>query len=205
MSDFLVSVPVDVIKPSPENTLIYRPVSTDDPEIQALADSIGEHGLREPLVVTRDGYIISGHRRFTACQLLGMEQIPCRVQDIDRSDPRFETMLREFNRQRVKSFAEVAREAVIDIDPDRAYRALIEHRTAQSRVDGEFIAIKGEKTRNAISAAKEPMLVAVRRIVESLSGYWPLSDRSIHYELLNDPPLRHASKPESRYSNCRAD
>jgi hypothetical protein len=191
------------IQPSPENELIYRPVSPHDPGIQELAQSIRKHGLKEPIVLSRDRYIISGHRRFAACQLLGMQKIRCRVEDIDRNDPRFETMLREFNRQRVKSFAEVAREAVIDIEPGRAYESLIEHRKANSRVNGEFIAIKGEKSRNAISPAKSPMLLAIKEIVSGMRPYWPLSDRTIHYELLNVHPLRHASKPDSRYMNNR--
>src|SRR5262249_38133657 len=55
--------------------------------------------------------------------------------------------------------------------------------------------------RKRISLAKRPMLLAVIRIVEAHRNYWPLSDRSIHYDLLNDPPLRHAGKPDSRYRN----
>jgi hypothetical protein len=31
----------------------------------------------------------------------------------------------------------------------------------------------------------------------------PLSDRAIHYALLNDPPLKHASKPKSVYDNTK--
>src|SRR5207249_2372016 len=31
--------------------------------------------------------------------------------------------------------------------------------------------------------------------------FWPLTDRRIHYALLNDPPLIHAKKPGSRYRN----
>jgi hypothetical protein len=45
------------------------------------------------------------------------------------------------------------------------------------------------------------MLNAVIEILEEQRDYWPLSDRTIHYYLLNDPPLRHASKPNSRYRN----
>jgi hypothetical protein len=47
------------------------------------------------------------------------------------------------------------------------------------------------------------MLEAVKRIIGEQHEYWPLSDRSIHYELLSDPPLRHTSKPNSRYQNNR--
>ena len=38
-------------------------------------------------------------------------------------------------------------------------------------------------------------------MLEERREFWPLSDRQIHYALLNDPPLIHASKPNSRYIN----
>jgi hypothetical protein len=38
-------------------------------------------------------------------------------------------------------------------------------------------------------------------VIEELKDFWPLTLRQIHYQLLNDPPLRHASKPDSRYRN----
>jgi hypothetical protein len=194
--------PIDSIYPSPENELIYRPVSPDDPEILELARSIETHGLQQPLTVTRDGYIISGHRRYAALRLLGVREVPCHVnEDVSRFDPNFEALLRENNRQRVKSLAEVIREQTIDIDPDVAYSALVVHRKAECAVNGEFIAITGTKTRKVISAAKRPMLDRVLEIIMDQRAYWPLSDRSIHYDVLNDPPLRHASKPESRYVN----
>jgi hypothetical protein len=45
------------------------------------------------------------------------------------------------------------------------------------------------------------MLAAIQKILENMRKYWPLTARQLHYNLLNDPPLRHASKPSSRYSN----
>jgi hypothetical protein len=47
-------------------------------------------------------------------------------------------------------------------------------------------------------------LAAVQHILAQRVEFWPLSDRSIHYALLNDPPLRHAAKPDSVYANDRA-
>jgi hypothetical protein len=41
-------------------------------------------------------------------------------------------------------------------------------------------------------------------VIECSRQYWPLSDRRIHYSLLNDPPLRHAGKPDSVYANDKA-
>ncbi len=99
----ILEKPLASIRPSPANDKLYRPVSADDPEIRALANSIREHGLREPIVVTLDDYILSGHRRHLACRLAGLTVVPCRVENIHSTDPTFVTMLREFNRQRVKS------------------------------------------------------------------------------------------------------
>jgi hypothetical protein len=38
-------------------------------------------------------------------------------------------------------------------------------------------------------------------VLEERRKYWPLTNRQIHYALLNNPPLTHASKPDSRYAN----
>ena len=58
--------------------------------------------------------------------------------------------------------------------------------------------------RAVISAAKQPLLDAILRILEERKRFRPLSDRQIHYPLLNDPPLIHASKPDSVYRNDKA-
>jgi hypothetical protein len=195
---------MNTIRPAPQNSLIYKPISYTDVDIEMLARSIKEQGrLLEPIVVTQDGYILSGHRRYAACQRLGMSEISCRVAEITLDDPKFEVLLREFNRQRVKSFDEVVRECVIDANSGDAYEALISQRKAKARVSGDLLTIEGIKTRKTISLGKMPMLRAAIAIIRAQREYWPLSDRSIHYDLLNDPPLRHAGKPDSWYANNR--
>src|SRR5262245_245448 len=92
---------IDLIRPAVVNERVYRPISWDDAEIQALARSIQEHGLLTPIVVTRDLVIISGHRRYAACRLLRMDYVPCRIEPIHSSDPGFLPLLVEANRQRV--------------------------------------------------------------------------------------------------------
>jgi hypothetical protein len=49
-------LPLDSIRPAPENEKVYRPINGDDPEFIRLADSIAKIGVREPIVVTLDGY-----------------------------------------------------------------------------------------------------------------------------------------------------
>ena len=69
----ILDIDINAIFPSPENDKLYKPVDPDDPGIRELAKSIREHGIKEPLIVTKDGYIISGHRRFAAARLAGLE------------------------------------------------------------------------------------------------------------------------------------
>lgn len=110
-------------------------------------------------------------------------------------------LLREFNRQRVKTFDEKLREEVVSADPEVAYQALIEHRQTQSCLSLDSLDIRGEKTRCDITVAKWPFLTAIKNVIQAHKKFCPLSDRQIHYSLLNDPPLTHASKPGSTYRN----
>jgi ParB-like chromosome segregation protein Spo0J len=192
---------LDALMPAYQNNEVYRPVSRDDPDIQALADSIRQHGLKEPLVITRDGVILSGHRRRVACLLAGLSEVPCRVEPVFSNSPEFVPLLCEYNRQRIKSFDEVLREGIVASDPEESYRRVLEHRRRRAQVDADTITIEGTKTRCKISKAKEPFLKAIQAIIDDRQDYWPLTDRQIHYALLNDPPLIHAAKPESVYKN----
>ena len=45
------------------------------------------------------------------------------------------------------------------------------------------------------------MLRAIDRVLTANRTFWPLSDRQIRYQQLNDPPLSHANKPGSVYRN----
>src|SRR4051812_2321006 len=80
--DPIFPMPLAAIRPSSLNDQLYRPVSPTDPEVIALAESIRRHGVREPLVVSRDNYILSGHRRYAAARLAGLVVVPCRREDI---------------------------------------------------------------------------------------------------------------------------
>lgn len=197
--------PVSQIRPSPENELIYHRLDRQDPDQIALAQSIRIHGLKEPIVITEDNYILSGHRRHLAHQMIGKKTILCRVEPIRRGDPEFLPLLPEFNRQRVKSIDEVAREAAMNVDPEDAHRMLVEHRKKKSQLQiADTVAMGSRRSRSRISDAKEPMLDAIDAILSRLRDFWPLTVRQVHYQLLNDPPLVHASKPGSTYRNDKS-
>jgi hypothetical protein len=94
------------------------------------------------------------------------------------------------------------REEVVSANPEEAHRTIVEHRRQKAHVEvPDAIEIIGHKHRAVISEAKQPFLDAINRILADLRKYWPLSVRQVHYQLLNDPPLIHARKPQSRYKN----
>jgi hypothetical protein len=191
-------VPISRIRVSGLNDEIYHPISPNDPSIRALADSIKKIGLLEPLVLSEDRYILSGHRRFAACRLAGVKKVPCTIREsVFRHDPEFLTILREFNRQRVKGVDEVFRENLMDVSQDdrEAAEQLLVDRVKRSDTRVEQMDLRGEKkVRARITDAKAPFLAAILKVISDQKEYWPLTDRQIHYRLLNDPPLIHASK-----------
>lgn len=191
------------LTPSPENDTLYKPVDRNDPDFRALVKSVREFGVKEALVVTSDYYIISGHRRHAAARAAGVGAVPVTVEPITHDDPRFLTLLREYNRQRVKSLDEVLREEVVSANPEDAYEALQAERLEKSRMKAEAFAIEGRKHRCLISDAKRPYLQAILDVLEASRDYWPLDDRKTHYKLLNLKPLRHANKPETYTCLCK--
>ncbi|WP_161603339.1 ParB N-terminal domain-containing protein [Blastopirellula marina] len=194
-------VPSDEINPSPENDEIYGPIVHDD-QMVALIESIDDNGLAEPILLTTDGWILSGHRRFYASQCLEWSEVPVKVHPTicrENCDD-YHRKLTEYNPQRVKTVGATLREALLrDQSADDTYAAIREHHEARCRVDVDFMDVLGEKTTRPISGAKADFLRAAQKIVNGMRDYWPLSIRQIHYNLLNDPPLTQTPK-DSRYS-----
>lgn len=203
-----VLIPTLAIKPSPENIDLYGPVK-HDADFEELKYSIEIEGFKSTLVVSADHFILSGHRRHAVAVLLRLPELPCFIdKSVTRLDehgnvrPDFERHLASYNAQRNKTRAHRLREAVVKADPKDSHRALAEFREQQARVQvSDMIELRETKYRARVSSAKQPFVNAILRVFERLSKYRPLTDRLIHYELLNDPPLKHASKKKSRYRN----
>lgn len=183
-------VDVDTVLPSPENDEIYGKIGHDE-QMNALVESIRSRGLAEPIIVSDDDYIVSGHRRFYACCHLGYDEIPVRRLNIRRRDrlSDWAKLLTEYNPQRVKTAGSLLREALLrhsDEDP----RALLKgYREASIQVDADFLEVSGVKTVADISEKKGDFLAAAKLVVNNMRKFWPLTVRQIHYQLLNDPPL----------------
>lgn len=198
----LVSLPIHEVHPSFENDMIYRPIDGDDPDIVRLADSIARNGL-QPIIVSKDLFIVSGHRRYAACRRLGWTEIDCIIEQYDSYEPEFERKLVEHNIQRAKSVDEILRERIVCHDPDAAYSKLKAYRAEKSAVKGGFLDLGKRQKRAKLSRNKMPMLDAVKRVLAANRAYWPMTDRTIHYELLNDPPPINAKEPGVLYENSQ--
>ena len=201
---------INEIVPSPENNLLYRPVTGDDEATIALAESIRAHGILEPIVISADHFIISGHRRHVAARIVGLSEVPCRMigirrGDNERANEEFVSLLREHNRHRIKSRDELIREAIVSVDPKKAHRALTAYRRRKAKISAAVpIEMREAGRRCWISAAKKEFLYAVQKIIAGNEEFLPLSLRQIHYLLLNNPPLVHSHKPGSRLpQRCR--
>jgi ParB family chromosome partitioning protein len=108
-------VPVAMIRPNPD-----QPRRSFDPEsISALAESISDAGVIQPLILRplNDGRyeLIAGERRWRAAREAGVEVVPALIRDEDEAT-RLQTALIE----------NVAREDLNPVDEARACAALVE-------------------------------------------------------------------------------
>lgn len=77
-------IPLDEIDEFPEHPYKVK----DDEDMMNLVESIRENGVLTPATVRKkeDGRyeMLSGHRRWRACQLLGMDTLRCEIVELDR-------------------------------------------------------------------------------------------------------------------------
>lgn len=81
-NSFVENFDINNIQPNP-----YQPRMHIDPEeLIEIADSIREHGVIQPLIITKDKnsnqyFLIAGERRLRASQLAGMKTVPVLLKD----------------------------------------------------------------------------------------------------------------------------
>jgi len=93
------------IRPNPR-----QPRKTFDAEaLNELAESIREQGLLQPIVVRPDGdefIIIAGHRRYDACRLIGMEQIPAVIREVGEHEALEQSLIENVQREDINPVEE---------------------------------------------------------------------------------------------------
>ena len=110
--------PISCLRTHQLNIDIYCDQPSED-----LMQSILAHGVLEPVVITPEGRIVSGHRRVAAAANAGLLEVPVRV--LHSADSlEIEELLIQYNRQRQKTNEQLAREAqhLMRIERERAKR-----------------------------------------------------------------------------------
>ncbi len=80
-SDNVVYIQIDRIKPNP-----FQPRKYPSEEIEEMAKSIEEHGVIQPLIVTRRGddfVLVAGERRLRGAEKAGLTRVPCILISVD--------------------------------------------------------------------------------------------------------------------------
>ena len=183
------------LKETPENWTIYRKPDSNDAAWLELAASVNLHGILQPLEVSADSYIISGHRRWRAAVGNELSRVPVIVDQTvtmaTMSSADRVALLIERNRgTRVKTDLELYLEAAAAVDPDAAVERAIA-RKAQVFTKVKTSALHEVETTGTIRRTnpqkqRAALLDAVLQIIERLrvGGFLPTSARHIHYQLL---------------------
>ena len=90
----------------------------DEAAITELADSIRQHGLIQPIVVRPIGagyQIVAGERRWRACRMLGMSEVPAVIKEFTDSET-----------AQIALIENIQREDLNPIEEASAYRALMD-------------------------------------------------------------------------------
>lgn len=71
----VIDMRLDQLKPYENNP------RHNDEAVDYVANSIQEFGFKVPLVVDKDGTIVTGHTRYKAAQQLGLDTVPVIIAD----------------------------------------------------------------------------------------------------------------------------
>jgi len=149
----VVEAPIGSIAPNP-----HQPRSTiRDQDLLELAASIEEHGVIQPLIVTRapDGYqLIAGERRWRAARLAGLSAVPIVVKDVAPSEMLELALVENLQRSDLNPLEEAV-----------AYRQL----TEDFGLTQEQVARRVGKSRVAVSNTLR-LLKATPAVQEALAG-----------------------------------
>jgi len=112
-------------------------------DVNNIQDSIDHDGIRVPLVITPEGIIISGCRRWKVARLLGLPSIPVEVKSFEDEVEEKRAIL-DYNRSREKSFSQKMREAELmkEIARIRATKKILTGRRDPPPMLGEGLPTK---------------------------------------------------------------
>jgi len=206
MKSDLFDFPIENIQEAQENGLLYDRFNANQADDAELVSDIREHGVLTPLKVSQDNVLLDGHRRIAACRYLGLTTVPVlQIKDVTWSDLSHDerlNLLKSPNVQRLKTRNERLAETMVNITEDDCYQSLLQYRAQCRHIELESNISMGEAKGRARITTLD-FLHKAQAVIQAARDDWPMTVRRVHYLLLNDPPLRHDAKPDSRYTNSK--
>lgn len=129
----------------------------ENEKIQELSVSIQQNGLLQPIVVRPyEGkyQIVVGERRYRACKLAGLEEVPCMVQEYDENQTATAALVENIQRENLSPIEEAL-----------AYQQLLDTQNITQEQLSEKVGKKQSTIANKLRLLQLPMTVqeAVRR------------------------------------------
>jgi ParB family transcriptional regulator, chromosome partitioning protein len=142
----LLEVPVNAVAPNPKQPRTHF----DEEELTALAASIREVGILQPIVVRKageSGYeLVAGERRLRAAKQAGLATIPVVVRDTDDADILREALIENIHR-----------EDLGPIELAEAFRALLEELGLKQEELAERVGVSRSHIANTIRLLQLPL------------------------------------------------
>ena len=99
----VIEVSIDLIVPNP-----HQPrTEFDDNDIRALAESIAQNGILQPISLRKSGDVfelIAGERRLRAAKICGLKVVPCIVHEISERNSAILALVENIQRQDLSFF-----------------------------------------------------------------------------------------------------
>ncbi len=129
----------------------------EDEKIEELSVSIQQNGLLQPIVVRPIGdkyQIVVGERRYRACKLAGIEEVPCMVQELDEHETATAALVENIQRENLSPIEEAL-----------AYQQLLDMEDLTQEELAQKVGKKQSTIANKLRLLKLPLTVqeAVRR------------------------------------------
>jgi len=131
----LASIPTGMIKPNP----MQPRQNFKDESLSELSESIREHGIIQPLIVTKidGGYeLVAGERRLRAAKVVGLEEVPAVIRDAH-----------EMKKLELAIIENVQRDSLNVLDEARGYQRLMQ----DFSLSQDDVAKKVGKSRSAVA------------------------------------------------------
>jgi ParB-like chromosome segregation protein Spo0J len=162
----------DTLTKNLDQITINGNVRTDLHLDDSFVASIKEHGVIQPVIVSTDGVLIAGHRRYAAAEQVGITELPVIIRDIDPEDMRAIQLVENLQRNDLTPL-ETAQAVWEMKDLDDYTQPMIEEATGMTRTVvselqkiGKAFAV-GELTDERIAEANQlslPALVALAEV-----------------------------------------